>query len=144
MPTVVCSVLDRVGFLWGHKIPLPIKGALFRVVTYATAHGVGGADEQKGGRRLYEWPCASGATFFVRFVVRRFSAPAPERARLRAVGRCRKWRSLANTPRLRSPIPIHYPACESCEIYEQMIHSIISEKHYVKQSIAYRLRFQSI
>ena len=46
---MVCSVLDRVGFLWGQKIPLPIKGALL----WVSAHGVGGAAEQEGGRRLY-------------------------------------------------------------------------------------------
>lgn len=25
---MICSDLDRVGFLWRHKIPLPIQGAL--------------------------------------------------------------------------------------------------------------------
>ena len=62
MSTVVCSVLDRVGFLWGHKIPLPIKGALFR----ALAHGVGGADKQKGGRLAYSsGPAGRRATFLL-------------------------------------------------------------------------------
>lgn len=64
---MVCSYLDRVGFLWGHKIPLPNKGAAASSDGRKTiAHGVGGADKRKGGRLAYTGGSASGgAAFFV-------------------------------------------------------------------------------